>query len=38
MAKQLGRTLRWDPQAEQFPGDEEANRLLSIAKRPPWRA
>ena len=37
VAIQLQRTLKWDPQAEQFPGDEEANRLLSIAKRPPWR-
>ena len=37
VAKQLKRTVKWDPQAEQFPGDEEANRLLSIAKRPPWR-
>jgi hypothetical protein len=36
-ARQLQRAARWDPQAEQFPGDEEANRLLSIAKRPPWR-
>jgi hypothetical protein len=37
VAKQLNRTVKWDPQAEEFPGDEEANRLLSIAKRPPWR-
>jgi hypothetical protein len=37
VAKQLQRSLKWDPQAEQFPGDEEANRLLSIAKRAPWR-
>ena len=37
VAKQLGRNLKWDPQAEQFPGDEEANRFLSIAKRAPWR-
>jgi len=36
VAKQLRRGLQWDPQAEQFPNDEEANRLLSIAKRPPW--
>src|SRR5438552_12767923 len=36
VAKQLQRTLKWDPKAEQFPGDEEANRMLSIAKRPPW--
>ena len=37
VAKQLRRNLKWDPQAEQFPDDDEANRLLSIAKRPPWR-
>jgi len=36
VAKQLNRTVKWDPQAEIFPGDEEANRLLSITKRPPW--
>jgi hypothetical protein len=36
VAKQLKRSLRWDPQAEQFIGDDEANRMLSIAKRPPW--
>jgi predicted dehydrogenase len=33
----LGRKLRWDPVAEQFVGDEEANRLLSRAMRAPWR-
>jgi hypothetical protein len=36
LAKQLNRTVKYDPQAEECPGDEEANRLLSIAKRPPW--
>ncbi len=36
-AKQLNRKLKWDPQAEQFVDDDEANRLLSIAKRSPWR-
>lgn len=36
VAKQLNRTVKWDPQAETFPNDEAANRLLSIAKRPPW--
>lgn len=36
VAKQLNRSLRWDPVAEKFPGDDEANRMLSIAKRPPW--
>jgi hypothetical protein len=36
VAKQLNRTVKYDPKAEEFPGDEEANRFLSIAKRPPW--
>ncbi len=34
--KQLQRPLKWDPQQEVFPDDDEANRLLSIAQRPPW--
>jgi len=36
VAKQVNRTLRWDPDAVQFINDDEANRLLSIAKRAPW--
>ena len=36
VAKQLGRTVHWNPALETFPKDEEANRLLSIAKRAPW--
>ncbi len=36
VAKQLKRTLKYDPKAEQFVGDDEANTMLSIAKRPPW--
>jgi hypothetical protein len=36
MAKQLQRSLKWDPVAEQFVGDEEANRLMTLAKRAPW--
>ena len=37
VVKQLKRPLKWDPQAEEeFVNDDEANRLLSIAKRPPW--
>lgn len=36
VAKQLQRPLKWDPKAELFPNDTEANRMLSMAKRPPW--
>ena len=34
----LKRTLRWDPAKEVFLGDDEANRLLSRARREPWQA
>ncbi|HEV2210713.1 MAG TPA: Gfo/Idh/MocA family oxidoreductase [Verrucomicrobiae bacterium] len=33
----LKRALRWDPVKAEFPGDAEANRLLSYTPRPPWR-
>jgi predicted dehydrogenase len=36
LALQLQRALKWDPQAEQFINDDEANRLLSTAYRTPW--
>ena len=32
----VGRKLRWDPDREVFPGDDEANRLLSRSLRSPW--
>ncbi|MHB8972663.1 MAG: Gfo/Idh/MocA family protein [Pirellulaceae bacterium] len=31
-----GRALTWDPVREEFPGDQEANTLLSRAAREPW--
>ena len=37
IAMRLGRRLRWDPDAETFVGDAEANRMLSRAMRSPWR-
>ncbi|MBX7259408.1 MAG: Gfo/Idh/MocA family oxidoreductase [Candidatus Hydrogenedentes bacterium] len=33
----LGRSLKWDPDTERFPDDEDANRMLSRAARAPWR-
>jgi hypothetical protein len=37
IACQLGRKLKWDPAAERFIGDDEANRFLSLPPgRAPW--
>jgi predicted dehydrogenase len=37
IACQLGRKLTWDPVKEQFPGDDEANRLVQGPScRAPW--
>ncbi|MBI4604953.1 MAG: hypothetical protein HY721_23575 [Planctomycetes bacterium] len=33
----LGRKLRWDPKAERFLDDAEANAMLSRPNRAPWR-
>jgi predicted dehydrogenase len=35
-AMRLGRTLRWDPTAERFLNDEEANGMLSRKQRAPY--
>jgi predicted dehydrogenase len=34
---QLGRKLRWDPVAERFPDDAQANALLTRPMRKPWK-
>ena len=31
-----GRSLKWDPVREEFPGDDEANRLRTRPYRAPW--
>ncbi|MBN2309336.1 MAG: Gfo/Idh/MocA family oxidoreductase [Candidatus Hydrogenedentes bacterium] len=33
----LGREVQWDPAAERFVGDDDANNLLSRTMRAPWR-
>ncbi|MDH4196768.1 MAG: Gfo/Idh/MocA family oxidoreductase [Candidatus Aminicenantes bacterium] len=37
VAVRLGRTLRFDPEAMRFVGDDEANRLADQPMRAPWR-
>ena len=37
IAVRLGRSLRYDPVAEQFISDEAANRLIDQPMRAPWR-
>jgi hypothetical protein len=37
VAYTLGRSLKWDPDKEEFIGDAQANRLRSRALREPWR-
>lgn len=36
IAMRLGRKLKWDPDAERFPDDAEANRMLLAHMRAPW--
>ena len=36
ISKRLGRKLTWDPQKEQFTGDDEANKMVSRPMRRPW--
>ncbi|NLX15120.1 MAG: Gfo/Idh/MocA family oxidoreductase [Phycisphaerales bacterium] len=36
IAMLLGRKLKWDPQAESFTGDDQANQMLSRPQREPW--
>jgi predicted dehydrogenase len=33
ITRELGRKLQWDPDAETFPGDDEANKLLDRPRR-----
>ncbi len=36
IARQIGRRLRWDPDKETFPGDDEANAYLDRPRRRGW--
>ncbi|MCK5174108.1 MAG: Gfo/Idh/MocA family oxidoreductase [Planctomycetes bacterium] len=36
IAMKLGRKLRWDPKAERFLNDDEANSMLDYPHRRPW--
>ena len=37
IAMELGRPLRWDPAADQFPGDPAANALRTRSQRHDWK-
>ena len=36
ITRRLGRRLKWDPEKEVFPGDDEANALLDRPRRKGW--
>ena len=36
IAIRLGRKLQYDPEKEQFVGDDEANRFVNVPMRSPW--
>jgi hypothetical protein len=38
VAMLLGRPVKWDPEKEEFPGDDQANRMpmLDRSRREPW--
>ena len=38
IALALQRAVTWDPVKSEFPGDDQANRLLSYSPRLPWRS
>ena len=37
IAMRLGRKVTWDPAAERFANDDDANRMRSREMRSPWR-
>ncbi len=37
IAYNLQRSLKWDAEKQEFPGDAEANRFLDRARREPWQ-
>jgi hypothetical protein len=37
IAIRVGRKVRYDPVKEQIVGDDEANRLVNVPTRAPWR-
>ena len=37
LSARVGRPIKWDATTERCLGDDQANRLLTHAYRPPWR-